>query len=91
MTAEIILWELIAAGAIGGIARSAYAALKSGENGRKVNLWLYFISVIVGAFLGAALGSVFKTGDTLAALIGFVGSDIMDNIVTGVVPKAVGI
>ena len=86
----IVIWELIFAGAIGGIARAAYGALKAAESGKKVSLWYYFVTIITAAVLGGIVGAIFNSGNTVSALVGYVGSDIIDNVVTGVMPKSLG-
>jgi len=86
----MVLWELIIAGALGGLARTGYAALRAAENKKRVNLWYFLISIFVGAFIGALIGTFFNSGNMVAALVGYIGSDLMDNILSGVMPKKLG-
>lgn len=88
---NIVNWNLIIAGAIGGIARAAYAALKSAESRRTVNLWLFLISVFTGAVIGCLIASVFNQGTTMSAVVGYIGTNIIDNVLAGVMPKGVSI
>lgn len=91
MVIAISGWELVAAGAIGGVARTAYAALMSAEKRRTVNLWLFLISIITGAFIGAVIAALFKQGSQVSALAGYVGTNLLDNVIQGVVPKSLSI
>lgn len=84
----MILWEIIVAGAIGGLARACYSALKFAENRQRISPWYFLISIITAAFLGGVLGSIFNSGKALSALVGYIGSDILENIIKGVAPKS---
>ena len=86
-----MMWELVAAGALGGFARAFYGAFKAVARGRKLKFWYFILTVIIGAILGAVIGSLFNYGKAVSGLVGYVGTDILENILKGVVPSQLNI
>lgn len=86
----IFQWEFIAAGTLGGLAHTCYIALSAAEHKRTVNLWLFILSIVTAGILGGLIGSIFNSNKTVAALVGYVGSSIIDNVAASVIPKTVG-
>jgi len=75
------------AGLLGGLARALYGLLKATSRGVEVHVWHFLITLIVSAFLGAMLGLVFNSDYRYAALAGYVGTDILENIFKGSIGK----
>jgi hypothetical protein len=77
------------AGFLGGFVRALYGLLKATTKGVQVHKWHFIITLIVSAFLGAMLGLVFDSDYRYAALAGYVGTDILENIFKGSMGKKV--
>jgi len=86
----MVLWELIVAGALGGLARSIYGALKV-VGSKTLHLWYFLITIVVASILGSIVGLIFGTGNAVSALTGYVGTDILENVFVGVLPKSLTI
>lgn len=84
-------WEIFLAGALGGLARACYGAMKAVSNRKSIHLWYFFITIILAALLGGIIGSIFSVGKAVAALIGYAGTDVLENIIAGVIPKSISI
>jgi hypothetical protein len=76
---------LVAAGAgfLGGLVRALYGLLKATTAGLEIHGWHFFITLVVSAGLGALLGIVFSSDYRFAALAGYVGTDILENVFKG--------
>lgn len=79
----------IAVGMLGGFVRAVYGLFKAVGAGFEINKWHFLITLIVSAFIGGLLGIVFATDYRLAALAGYVGTDILENIFKGSLGKSV--
>lgn len=85
----MILFELIIAGVFGGLARAFYGALKAAGRGQTIHIWYFFITVLIGGIIGGVIGALFSTGKTVSALAGYVGSDLIETMAAGVLPKSI--
>jgi len=87
MVSELLI--AIFAGAIGGLARGMHGALKSLQRDEEFKISHLIITVLIAGGIGAGLGSVFDNDYVIAALAGFTGTDILENIFKGRMPTKV--
>ena len=86
-----MLVEFIAVGVLGGLVRALYGLLKAINNGIIVHKGHFLITLIVSGIIGGILGSVFDMDFRIAALAGYVGTDILENIFAGALPKSIAL
>ena len=67
-------------GLLGGLVRALYGLFKATATGLQVNKTHFVITLIVSAFIGGLLGFVFDSDFRIAALAGYVGTDVLENI-----------
>ena len=84
-----MLIEFILVGVLGGLVRALYGLLKAVNNGIIVNKGYFIITLIVSAIIGGLLGIVFNMDIKIAGLAGYVGTDILENVFTGLMPKSI--
>lgn len=84
-----MLIEFISVGILGGLVRALYGLLKAVNDGIIVNKGYFIITLIISGFIGGVLGSIFNIDFRIAALAGYVGTDVLENIFTGVLPKSI--
>jgi hypothetical protein len=89
----MISTEIIIAGALGGLARAYYTGLVTVGKNKKIimNIWFFTLNVLIAAILGVVLGFLFDSGIMIAAIVGYVGTDIIGNVLKGVLPKQLAI
>jgi len=83
-----MLVEFIAVGVLGGLVRALYGLLKAINEGIVVHKGYFIITLIISGFIGGLLGMVFDMDFRVAALAGYVGTDILENIFKGALPKS---
>lgn len=81
----------ILAGLIGGFARAFFGLYKAVNSGMEVNTWHFIITVVSAGFIGGILGTIFKVDYRFAALIGFVGTDFLENVLEGSMKKNIAL
>lgn len=86
-----LLFIAIFAGLVGGIARAMHGALKSLSRGESFSTGYLLITIIIAGIIGAGLGSLFDYDFILAALSGYAGTDILENIIGGYLPNKINI
>lgn len=74
---------LIGVGFLGGLARALYGLLKAVVAGDEVDLRAFVVTLIISAVIGGMLGFVFDVDYKIAALAGYVGTDVLDNVFKG--------
>ena len=84
-----MLIEFIIVGFLGGLVRALYGLLKAINDGIIVNKGYFLITLIISSIIGGLLGSVFTINYQIAALAGYVGTDMLENIVSGVLPSSI--
>ena len=84
-----MLIEFIAVGVLGGLVRALYGLLKAINDGIIVNKGYFLITLIISGIIGGLLGTVFNINYQIAALSGYVGTDMLENVFTGVLPKSI--
>lgn len=84
-----MLIEFISVGVLGGLVRALYGLLKAINNGIIVNKGYFIITLIVSGVIGGVLGSLFTADFRIACLAGYVGTDVLENIFTGVMPSKI--
>lgn len=75
----------IAVGVLGGLARACYGLLKSLTSGMPINIGYFILTLAIAAGIGGLLGYVFDIDVQIAALAGYVGTDILENVFKGIV------
>ena len=73
----------IIVGVLGGLARACFGFLKTLSQGFEVNLRYFVVTLLISGLIGGMLGAVFDMDFRVAALAGYVGTDILDNIFKG--------
>lgn len=84
-----MLLEFILVGTLGGLVRALYGLLKAINDGALINKGYFFITLIISGVIGGLLGTVFNTDYRITCLAGYVGTDILENVFTGVMPKSI--
>lgn len=84
-----MLIEFILVGTLGGLVRALYGLLKAVNDGALINKGYFFITLIISGVIGGLLGTVFDIDFRIAALAGYVGTDILENVFTGLLPKSI--
>ena len=77
------IYIFISVGILGGLARSSYGLLKALTAGLPISKGYFLITLLVAAAIGGLLGFVFNIDLQIAALAGYVGTDILENIFKG--------
>lgn len=80
---------LIAVAVLGGLTRALYALWKNMEERKQTSAWIFVQNLVTAGIIGGVAGTVFQTSLMATAMIGYVGSDILENIVTAVSPKKI--
>lgn len=75
---EVINFILV--GALGGLVRALYGLMKAVNRNDKVSLGYFLTTVISAGIIGGILGSVFTVDYKLAALAGYAGTDVLENV-----------
>ena len=86
MVSEVMVVAGVA-GFLGGFVRALYGLLKASVSGVEIHGWHFVVTIVVSAFLGAMLGLVFDSDFRYAALAGYVGTDILENVFKGSISK----
>ena len=84
-----MLIEFIAVGVLGGLVRALYGLLKAVNEGIIVHKGHFIVTLIASGIIGGILGSLFTTDFRIAALAGYVGTDMLENVFAGVMPKSI--
>lgn len=85
MVVEEVFW-IAGFGFLGGLGRGLYGALKARARGEKMR-WRYFVmTLVVSTVLGGLVGSMIEMDYKAAAILGYVGTDFLENIAKKVVP-----
>jgi len=79
----------ILVGVLGGLVRAMYGLLKAVNAGFDVNKGYFFITLIISGVIGGLLGYVFDIDYRIAALSGYVGTDMLENIFKGSIGKSI--
>ncbi len=80
---------VIGVGALGGFVRAMYGLLKAVGNGKEVREGYFLMTVVISAIIGGLLGVVFDVDYRIAALAGYVGTDILENVFKGSLGKEI--
>lgn len=84
-----MLIEFILVGVLGGLVRALYGLLKAINDGALINKGYFYITLIISGVIGGLLGTVFNIDFRIAALAGYVGTDMLENVFTSVLPKSI--
>lgn len=80
---DVAVLTAAALGTLGGLVRALYGLLKATGQGLSVNKGYFFLTLVASAFIGGILGVVFGADYKVAALSGYVGTDLLENIFKG--------
>ena len=83
-----MVYELFFAGVLGGCVRALYGLLKSVSAGKRVRPWYFVATLLSSGIIGGVLGLVFDVDVRFASLAGYVGSDVLENVASAVLPKS---
>ncbi len=75
---EVINFILI--GVLGGFVRALYGLMKAVNRNDKISAGYFLLTVISAGVIGGILGSVFTIDYKIAALAGYAGTDVLENI-----------
>ena len=74
-----MIWENIALGLLGGLARACVGLLKAIRNKKKI-VWKYTaISILASGIVGAAAGALFDSDTKMSIIAGYIGTDLLEN------------
>ena len=79
------LFVLVSLGVLGGLVRALYGLAKAVD---RVDWWYFFVTLIIAGIFGGVLGSLFDAEPRVIALVGYVGSDVLETFFASVVPKS---
>ena len=82
------LFVLVSLGVLGGLVRALYGLAKAVDRGDRVDWWYFFVTLIIAGIFGGVLGSLFDAEPRVIALVGYVGSDVLETFFASVVPKS---
>tara|TARA_Y100000310_G_C20402441_1_gene678078 strand:- start:230 stop:496 length:267 start_codon:yes stop_codon:yes gene_type:complete len=82
-------YEFIAVGVLGGLVRALYGLLKAVNKDIVVHNGHFLVTLIVSGLIGGMLGYVFNIDYKVAALAGYVGTDILENVFASVLPRSI--
>lgn len=80
---------LISVAVLGGLTRALYSLLKDIEAKRPTSIWYFIQNLVTAGIIGGVAGTVFKTSIMATAMIGYVGTDILENIFNAISPKKI--
>jgi len=72
--------NFILVGVLGGFVRALYGLMKAVNRKDKISLGYFLLTIITAGIIGGILGSVFTIDYKIAALAGYAGTDILENI-----------
>ena len=75
---EVLIFILV--GSLGGLVRALYGLMKAVNRNQQIKLNYFIITIISAGIIGGILGSVFTTTYNVAALAGYAGTDILENV-----------
>ena len=75
---EVINFILV--GALGGFVRALYGLMKAVNRNDKISVGYFLLTIIVAGIIGGILGSVFTVDYKLAAIAGYAGTDVLENV-----------
>ncbi len=75
---EVINFILV--GVLGGFVRSLYGLMKAVNRNEKISMGYFLLTILTAGVIGGILGSVFTIDYKIAALAGYAGTDILENI-----------
>ena len=81
--------EFVIVGAIGGLARALYGLYKATGRSSVVNMTYFISTVILSGIIGGLIGAIFKVDFRIAGLAGYVGTDILENVFSGLLPSSI--
>ena len=84
---EVFVFILV--GVLGGLLRSLYGFMKAVNSSKKINLSYFLSTVIIAGIIGGVLGNVFNIDYRIAALAGYAGTDILENIYKGLISETI--
>ncbi|MBM3232875.1 hypothetical protein FJZ18_01780 [Candidatus Pacearchaeota archaeon] len=82
-------WLAASLGVVGGLARACFGLLRALSNREKIRGEYFLTSVVIAALLGGILGTFLDIDTRVAALAGYVGTDILENLIPAAVPKTI--
>ena len=74
------LINFILVGALGGFGRALYGLMKAVNRGEKISTGYFLLTTLTAGIIGGILGSVFTIEYKLAALAGYAGTDVLENV-----------
>ena len=84
---EVFVFILV--GVLGGLLRSLYGFMKAVNSSKEININYFLSTVIVAGLVGGILGNVFSIDYRIAALAGYAGTDILENVYRGLISETI--
>ena len=75
---EVINFILV--GILGGFVRALYGIMKAVNKGEEIKASYFLLTLLTAGVIGGILGSVFTIEYKVAALAGYAGTDILENV-----------
>jgi hypothetical protein len=88
MAISEVMITAISVGVLGGTVRALYGLLKAAGKGLHIHKGYFIATLIISAFIGGLMGTVFDSDYRIAALAGYVGTDLLENIFKGSIGKS---
>ncbi len=81
------IYIFIITGVIGGLARAFFGLYKAVNSGFEINFGYFLVTVFSSGLIGGILGTLFDVDYRFAALMGYVGTDILENVLRDLSPN----
>ena len=78
-------------GILGGLVRALYGLIKAVGAGVTVHKGYFIITLIISGIIGGILGTVFNIDFRIAALSGYVGTDVLESIFKASIRKEIAL
>ena len=76
-------------GLIGGFARALFGLYKASGRSSVIRYGYFIVTVILAGVIGGVLGYYLNVDYRVAGLAGYVGTDILENVFSGLLPSSI--
>jgi len=84
-------WLFVVVGLIGGFARALFGLYKAAGRRATIRVGYFIVTVVLAGIIGGILGYYFNVDYRIAGLAGYVGTDILENVFSGLLPKSISL
>ncbi len=81
----------VVVGLIGGLARALFGLYKATGRNSVIRAGYFAVTVILSGVIGGLLGYYFNVDYRIAGLSGYVGTDVLENVFSALLPKSISL